>query len=129
MVDDTFERHASTPTHSLAQFRRLATDLPDRVYCDVAYHDGRPVAGIGHFVINRRVNSSFYLCQRSDSRELNGLTLCVLHALARAREEGYQWFDFGTSTAAMQPRQTIFRFKEQFSRVGQFRETFEWTAP
>jgi hypothetical protein len=28
----------------------------------------------------------------------------------------------------MQPRENVFRFKEQFTNVGQFRETFEWAA-
>jgi hypothetical protein len=128
VLDSTFDRHGVPPTHSLDEFRWLAEELPDRVYVDVAYHGGLPVAGIGYFVINHIVNSSFYLCQRPDYRALNGLTLCVLHGLERARQDGYRWFDFGTSTDRMQPRENIFRFKEHFSPVGQFRETFEWIA-
>ncbi len=85
------------------------------------------MAGIAYFVINRFVNSSFYLCQRPDRRHLNGLTLCILRGLERAQSDGYRWFDFGTSTAGMQPRENIFRFKEQFGSVAQFRETFAWT--
>jgi hypothetical protein len=128
VMDATFERHGTAPTHTLEEFRWLAETLPERVYADVAYHDGQPVAGVGYFVINRLVNSSFYFCQHPDRRELNGLTLCVLQALERARQEGYRWFDFGTSTAGMRPRENVFRFKEQFTSVGQFRETFEWEA-
>jgi hypothetical protein len=128
VMDATFERHGTAPTHTLQEFRWLAEALPERVYADVAYHDGQPVAGIGHFAINPLMNSSFYVCQRPDRRELNGLTLCVLRSLERAQQEGYRWFDFGTSTARMQPRENVFRFKEQFTNVGQFRETFEWAA-
>jgi len=127
-LESTFERHGTAPTHTFAEFRDLAERLPDRIYADVAYHDGEPVAGVAYFVVNRRVNSSFYLAQDPDRQELNGLTSCVLHGLERARQEGYRWFDFGTSTAQMQPRDNIFRFKEQFGSVGQFRETFEWRA-
>jgi len=126
VLEATFSRHGTQPTHTREDFARLAETLPDRVYADLAYHGGEPVAGVGYFVINSLVNSSFYFCQRPERRELNGLTLCVLRGLERAQEEGYRWFDFGTSTAGMEPRENVFRFKEQFSSVGQFRETFEW---
>jgi GNAT acetyltransferase-like protein len=128
VMDATFERHGTPPTHTLEEFRRLADAFPDRVYVDVGYYDGQPVAGVGYFVTNRLVNSSFYLCQRPDQRQLNGLTLCILRGLERAQGDGYRWFDLGTSTVRMQPRESVFRFKEQFASVGQFRETFEWTA-
>jgi hypothetical protein len=128
VMDATFERHGTLPTHSREEFGWLSDALPDRVYADVAYHDGRPIAGVGYFVVNRLVSSSFYFCQRPDLRELGGLTLCVLHGLEHARGEGYRWFDFGTSTAGMEPRENVFRFKEQFASVGQFRETFEWES-
>src|SRR5207244_1273047 len=90
VLDATFARHGTAPTHTLAEFRRLAEELPDRVHVDVAYHAGEPVAGIGYFAVNRLVDSSFYLCQRPERRELNGLTLCVLQGLERARREGFR---------------------------------------
>jgi Acetyltransferase (GNAT) domain len=128
VMEATFSKHGAHPTHTQTEFARLAETLPDRVYADLAYHDGEPVAGVGYFVINSLVNSSFYFCQQPDRRELNGLTLCVLRGLERAQKGGYRWFDFGTSTAGMEPRENVFRFKEQFASVGQFRETFEWHA-
>jgi hypothetical protein len=128
VIAATFERHGAPPTHTLEEFRWLAQALPGRVYVDVAYWQGEPIAGIGYFVTNRLVGSSFYLGQRPERRHLGGLTLCVLRGLECARREGYPWFDFGTSTVQMRPRENVFRFKEQFSRIGQFRETFEWTS-
>lgn len=126
VMDATFSRHGTDPTHTREEFAWLVETLPERVYADIAYHDGEPVAGVGYFVINDLLNSSFYLCQRPDRRDLNGLTLCVMRGLERSQEEGYGWFDFGTSTAGMEPRENVFRFKEQFSSVGQLRETLEW---
>jgi hypothetical protein len=129
VMDATFERHGTQPTHTLDELAWLTRMVPDRVHVDVAYHDDVPVAGVAYFVINRLVSSSFYLAQRPDRRELGGLTLCLMRGLARARREGYRWFDFGTSTASMEPRENVFRFKEQFASAGQFRETFEWSGP
>lgn len=128
VLEATFERHGAQPAHTLEELRWLADALPDRVYADVAYCAGQPVAGIAYFVINRFVNSSFYLVQRPDHRRLNGLTLCIVRGLERAGKDGYRWFDFGTSTAGMRARENVFRFKEQFASVGQFRETFEWVS-
>jgi hypothetical protein len=128
VMESTFSKHGTRPTHTQEEFQWLAEMLPDRVYADLAYHDGEPVAGVGYFVINSLVNSSFYFCQRPDRQELNGLTLCVLRGLERAQEDGFRWFDFGTSTARMEPRENVFRFKEQFASAGQFRETFEWSS-
>jgi hypothetical protein len=128
VMEATFDKHGASPTHTLEEFRWLADRLPDRVYADVAYHDGEAVAGIGYFVVNRLVLSTFYLCQRPDRRDLNGMTLCVMTGLERAWREGYRWLDLGTSSAGVQPRENIFRFKEQFASVGQFRETLEWRA-
>jgi hypothetical protein len=127
VMDAGFSRHGAVPTHTCDEFRWLCETLPERVYFDVAYCDRDAVAGVAYFAINRLVNSSFYFCQRPDRRELNGLTACVLHGLERSRREGYRWFDFGTSTAGMTARENVFRFKEQFGSVGQFRETFEWS--
>src|SRR5204862_5825426 len=87
VMNATFARHGTRPTHSLDEFRHLAETLPQRVQVDVAYHDGLPVAGVAYFVINGLVNSSFYLCQRPDRRELNALTLCVLRGLERAQRD------------------------------------------
>jgi len=127
VMEATFERHGTPPIHTIEEFRWLAETLPNRVYADVAYWDGQPVAGVGYFVINRFVTSSFCLCQRPDHRELNGLTLCILSGLERAQQDGYTWFDFGTSTARMRPSEDALRFEEQFTSGGQFSETCEWT--
>jgi hypothetical protein len=128
VLEANFERHNTSPTHTQDELTRLVELLPSRVFVDVAYHDGVPVAGVVYFIINRSVINSFYICQLPDRRELNGLTLCLLEGLERAQRDGYRWFDFGTSTVGMRPRENVFRFKEGFSAVGQFRETFQWTA-
>lgn len=123
----TYKKHNTNPTHSYDEFETLMTMLPDRVYVDVAYKGEIPIAGIGYFVYNPRVNSSFYLCQDIDYQKYQGLSLLVLSSLKNCQEKGYQFFDFGTSSINMMARENIFRFKEQYTKVGMFRETFDWT--
>ncbi len=126
ILEMTFAKHGSNPTHTLAEFRWLHERNSERVYVDIASLDGIPIAGVGYFVINQNVNSSFYLCQDPQKQQAQGLSLLIYEALERAQEEGFRWFDFGTSSAQMQGRPNIFRFKESFGAIGIFRETYAW---
>jgi hypothetical protein len=127
VLDKTFAKHGVEPTHSKAEFELLTRLLPDRVYADVAYGgDGAAIAGIGYLVVNARLIFSFYLGQDPERGSEQALTLLLLNALAKAKQAGFLFFDFGTSTVNMQPRENIIRFKEGFSKTAVFRETFTW---
>jgi Acetyltransferase (GNAT) domain len=129
LMDKTFDKHGARPTHTREEFARLVAALPDQVQVDIAYDpSGEAVAGIGYMAVNRRVNMSFYFCQDPERRKEQALTLLIMHALERSRAEGFSYFDFGTSSVNMVPRENIFRFKEAFSKSAVFRETFEWRA-
>jgi lipid II:glycine glycyltransferase (peptidoglycan interpeptide bridge formation enzyme) len=126
VMEKTFNRLGKGPTHTLFEFEWLCAQFPERIYVDVAYLDNRPVAGIGFFAINRRVNSSFYLCLDQEFRETQAETLLIYEALIRSQEEGFKWFDFGTSSVNQEGRGNIFQFKESFGAIGLFRETYVW---
>ena len=124
----TYQKHAIPPTHSKDELCLLTKTFPDRIFFDVAVHENKSIAGIGYFVINARVNSSFYLANDPDCQQLQGVSLLVSEALGRASEEGFKYFDFGTSSVAMHGRDNLFRFKESFGAGGCFRDTFVWEA-
>lgn len=126
VMDKTQEKLGMKPTHTLEEFRWLCDHLSERVYVDVAYLDRTPVAGIGYFVINDRVNSSFYLCQDPQKQQIQALSLLIYETLERAQYEVFHWFDFGTSSANQKGRENLFRFKESFGAIGQFRDTYVW---
>lgn len=126
VMEKTFGKHGIKSTHTLSEFQWLCEKLPENIYADVAFYDSQPVAGIGYFVINKRVNSSFYLCQDPEYQNLQGLSLLINEALSKAQINGFSWFDFGTSSVNMQARESLFRFKESFGAVGLFRETYQW---
>lgn len=46
--------------------------------------------------------------------------------MERAVEDGYRFFDLGTSSVGMKARANVFRFKDGFHAQGFFRETLEW---
>jgi hypothetical protein len=129
VMEASYIAQGRQPTHSRENLQYLAEQLPGRIWVDVARLNGVAVAGVTYFVINRRVNSSFYLCQDPARASTQSLTLLLLEGLGRSYADGYRYFDFGTSTTSMKARPNIFLFKESFSRSGIFRETFEWCQP
>jgi hypothetical protein len=128
LMEETFSHHGTTPTHSRAEIADLLQRLPDRLALDVAYRDGVPVAGAAMFVVNARVATSFYLCQNDAGRESEALSILIMDVLDRCRRKAFSYFDFGTSSHHMVARPGIFRFKESFGAVGQFRETLEFAC-
>lgn len=121
LMELTFARHGTAPTHSYEEWRWLMEKLPDQVWVDVAYAGGQPVAGIGHFRISDSTDSSFYLCSDPAYKETHALTLLICRALLAAQESAFSWFDFGTSSSDMVGRENIFRFKEGFGAIGLLR--------
>ncbi len=124
----TFNKLDKSPTHSYEEFKWLNERMPDKIYVDVAYLDETPVAGIGHFVINESVDSSFYLCQDPEAQHMQALSLLIYEALLESQRQGFAWFDFGTSSVNQSGRENLFHFKESFGAVGLFRETYVWNA-
>ncbi len=128
VLEKTFAKLGKSPSHSLEQFEWLCHHFPARIYADVAYLEGIPIAGIGFFAINQTVASSFYLCQDPEFQSTQALSLLISDALLRAQDTGFEWFDFGTSSTRQQGLKNVFRFKESFGALGCFRDTYEWTA-
>jgi hypothetical protein len=126
VMGKTFSKLDKSPTHSYEEFKWLYEHMPDKVYADVAYFGEIPVAGIGHFVLNQYVDSSFYLCQDPKQQHLQALSLLIYEAILKSQQNGFRWFDFGTSSSNMKGRDNLFMFKESFGAVGYFRDTYVW---
>lgn len=127
LMEKTFAVHGSMPTHSKEEWFWLCENLPDDIWCDVAYINDKPVAGIGHMKVNSRVDSSFYLCSDPKFHDTQALSLLIHDAILNSKTSSYKYFDFGTSSVNMHARENIFRFKESFCAIGQFRHTFSLT--
>jgi hypothetical protein len=124
LMEKTFAKHGTQPTHSCDEWKWLCSHFPNEVWCDVAYLGDKSLAGIGHMKMNTQVDSSFYLCSDPAYQDLQALSFLIGEALLKSQSEGFAAFDFGTSTVNMVPRENIFLFKESFGAVGQFRKTY-----
>lgn len=121
-----YQKFGTKPTHSLDELALLAALFPSRVFVNLGYYDNQPVVGVCNFVINKRVNSSFYLAQDPEFAHLQALSLLIYETLNDSLTAGFQWYDFGLSSTRMQGQENIFMFKESFGAVGVFRETYGW---
>lgn len=124
----TYRKLGETPTHTLEQLKWLAEHHRDRIYADVAFSEGTPVAGVGYFVLNQRTTSTFYIAQDPAYQHLQAISLLLSKGLRDAQSAGFRWCDLGTSSAAEKGRANLFLFKESFGAIGEFRETFRWDA-
>jgi hypothetical protein len=120
----TFARHGKSPTHTKNEFIFLNRRFPDRIYCDIAYYQDMPIAGIGYIKINERTNSSFYLCSDEAYSHTQALSLLIGNGVIDSKKNGLTYFDFGTSSVNMVGRENIFLFKESFGATGRFRNTY-----
>jgi len=129
LMGKTYQKFGKTPTHTQDEYQWLCDHLPDRIGLELAYLDDVPIAGVGYFVINKLMNSSFYLCQDPKLQHIEALSVLVYDILHKSQQDGYRWFDFGLSSVNMKSMENIFMFKEGFGAVGRFRETYVWEKP
>jgi hypothetical protein len=129
LMEKTFEKHGTCPTHTRAELEQLIKLFPKAITIDVAYFNNIPVAGVCYFTINDRINMSFYLCTDPAFQHLQALSLLICKGIISSKKNGFQFFDFGTSTVNMIARENIFMYKESFGAIGRFRTTFHRKFP
>lgn len=125
LMEKTFQKHEVNPTHTKEELTFLQNMFPNDIYFNIAYIDNTPVAGMGVFNINKLCSMSFYLCSDSEFQNTQALSLVVYESILDAQSKGFKYFDFGTSSVNMLGRENIFRFKESFGAVGEFRHTYK----
>lgn len=125
ILAETWDRHEKTPTHTLPELRDLYRRFPDRVKLSMAYHEDEPVAGILQFFVSSTTNFHFYNCHREEYRDLAPVNLLIDTEIRRSLEEGFRYFDFGTTVENYDWNDGLMTFKESFGAMGHFRNVFE----
>ena len=119
------KKFGATPTHSRDELEWLLREFPEDIPLWMAYHDGTPIAGSLVYRVNSRVILDFYWAHVDEFQGLRPVSLLVYEISKWAHGEGLRWFDFGTQTIDMVPREGSSRFKETFGALGVFRRTYE----
>jgi len=112
------QRHGAKPTHSLTELSDLERRLPNRLRLYVAFLGDEMIAGLLAFVCNARVALAFYICFLEEYQSYRAINLLCEKTMFWFREEGLEYFDFGTSTIAMQPNWGLIQFREGAGACG-----------
>lgn len=125
LYDEQKEKFQCVPTHTLEEFLLLHQLFPSDIYSVAAEYDDKVIAALTLFRVNQKVMLTFYICQNLKYKNMNAVPLLILYELRKSQEQGYSFFDFGTSSINMKANPSLLEFKEGFTRgVGMFRETY-----
>jgi len=127
LIEATINKFGKTPTHSFEEMKWLSANFSRDIYFVVAYFENIPIASVTNFAINKRVNSSFYISSDPAYMKLNAVRYVISSAIQCAQDDGYKYYDFGTSTSSLVGSEPVFAIKEEFSRTGLFRESLRWS--
>ncbi len=120
-----YKKFSTKPTHSKIELQKLIDLYPENIQITTAKLEEKTIAGVVEIKCNKFVQSSFYLCQTSEGRKNQALSLLIFNRLKTAKENLFKFYDFGTSTHKMKARENIFLFKESFGAIGVLRETLK----
>lgn len=128
ILEDSRRRLGTRPTHSADDLRRLRANLGEAFVLLGAYRDGELVGGLLGFAANARVFLNFYNCTKDEARGSGVDNLLNHEAIDRARQKGFHYYDFGTSSVDMKANEGLIKFKESFGSQSRFRDTYLWEA-
>jgi hypothetical protein len=121
-------RLGAVPTHTAAELANLRERIGKAFVLFGAYRGDELLGGLLGFSANARVFLNFYTCSRAESREIRVDNLLNHAALGWARDNGFKYYDFGTSSLDMRENEGLIRFKAGFGGGSHFRDTYVWDA-
>jgi len=117
-------KFGAEPTHTVDDLKKIGELFPERVLLLLAYLEGRPIGGAYFMFCNATVANCFYLCHQEAYSEYRSTNLLIPVALKALAEKGFGWLDFGASSFAYQPHESLIKFKESFGARGDLRYYF-----
>ena len=112
------------PTHTEEELNRLAELIPENLHLSFAEYMGERIAGLLHFICNRKVVLLFYVCHKRDRQSLKPAPFLLTNTLNWADKNGYRELDFGISTLRGNPNRGLLKFKENFRTSPYLRTTY-----
>lgn len=122
------DKYNKKPVHSLAEIRSLADLFPSNIEINVGIHKQQVIAGILLFKSSPVVHAQ-YIAASKLGQQLNALDLLFESSIANAKEEGYQYFDFGISNEeeGQVLNNGLYGFKSEFGAGGVTHDFYELT--
>lgn len=126
VLDDTYSRHGTAPTHTPDEIRDLLERLPNRVTLWLAELGDIPLAGVLLFRLNPQVCTTFYICDHGDSRQYHGMSILFARLIDGLAEQGLRYLDLGPSAATDRFNTGVISFKESIGAEAFCRDRYCW---
>jgi|SRR6185369_15361428 len=117
-------RYAKRPTHELAELTDIKRRYPERLHFWAAVLDGRPIATVVTFVVNRTAIHDFYIAMDYSYARLQVMPLLFYSLFAYYQAQGFKWFNFGISSRGDWIKWGILEFKERMGGRATCRDTW-----
>lgn len=127
LLKDTFERHGSQPTHSEDEIQDLMNRCHDEIRLWFAYKETVPIAALLVFLVTPQVCSTFYICDDSDYRHIDGVTAALIAGLLdKLAERGVRFLDLGPSASTGHFNEGVVHFKQLLGAQPYCRDRWVW---
>lgn len=123
VLAENLVKHGTKPTHTKEELLDLKKRFPDDVQLVGVFDNGKVIAGIVTFVVNRNAAHVFYFGSLYAHQEKRGLNLAVLRLIQFGLSRKLKYVNFGISTekGGKFVNWGLFRFKESFGGHGALR--------
>jgi hypothetical protein len=119
------ELKGAVPTHSREELIYLKKSLPDNIKIFEAKSEGELAGICVLFVINKNIILNFYLAAAEKYKDSTVMKNLLLHTIEWSAENGFLYYDIGTSDVNGKLLEGLFKFKKRFSAHGFLRKNFE----
>lgn len=122
------QHHDARPVHTLSEIQLLHNRFPDAVRLFAAYHEGHMVGGTVLYFTPQTVKTQ-YIAADDEGLSVGALDGLFDHLITQFAEEGYIFFDFGTSNmpGSDDLHDSLIFQKEGFGGRAVCYDTYEWT--
>ncbi|MBX7046688.1 MAG: GNAT family N-acetyltransferase [Ignavibacteria bacterium] len=115
----------AVPTHTREELIYLKINLPESIKIFQAKINGKLAGICVLFVINKNIILNFYLAAAEEYKDSTVMKNLLLRTIEWSAENGYKFYDIGTSDVNGKLLEGLFKFKKRFSAHGFLRKNFE----
>jgi len=125
LLSKTYSKFEKKPTHNIHELNLLRNKFPGKIYSYIALYENKAISGILIFELNNKTQLAFYLVSDNEFLFTQSLSCLIYYSIQKAKEKGFEVFDFGTSSSNMIANPNLFQFKESFGAVGVIKDTYK----
>ncbi len=122
---DNRELKNVSPTHTMDELIYIKNKLPESIILFEARIGSRLAAICVLFSISKDIILNFYLAGSEEFKLQGAAELILLKSIEWSKENGYRYYDIGTSDTSGGLIEGLFAFKKKFLAHGFLRKTYE----